>query len=76
MTLRPEIPSEALQKLGGAQVILATAPDSKSISAVIDGLRADGKLLVVGAGPESITVTPIQLIRGKHSPGMGFRNRH
>ncbi len=58
-------PSEALQKLGGAQVILATAPDSKSISAVIDGLRADGKLLVVGASPESITVTPIQLIRGR-----------
>src|SRR6266702_2764817 len=31
-------PAEALQKLGGARVILATAPDSKSISALVDGL--------------------------------------
>src|ERR1700677_1418201 len=30
-------PAQALQKLGGANVILATAPDSKSISALIDG---------------------------------------
>ena len=60
-----ENPSEALQKLGGAHVILATAPDSKSISAVIDGISANGKLLVVGAGIDSITVTPIQLIRGR-----------
>jgi D-arabinose 1-dehydrogenase-like Zn-dependent alcohol dehydrogenase len=55
-------PAEALQKLGGAQVILATAPDSKSISALVDGLAADGTLLVVGAGFESLTVTPLQLI--------------
>jgi D-arabinose 1-dehydrogenase-like Zn-dependent alcohol dehydrogenase len=33
-------PAEALQKLGGARVILATAPDSKSISALVDGLGA------------------------------------
>jgi alcohol dehydrogenase/propanol-preferring alcohol dehydrogenase len=31
-------PAETLQKLGGARVILATAPDAKSISALIDGL--------------------------------------
>jgi D-arabinose 1-dehydrogenase-like Zn-dependent alcohol dehydrogenase len=58
-------PAGELQKFGGAHVILATAPDSKSISAVIDGLSANGKLLVVGASPEPITVTPIQLIRGR-----------
>lgn len=55
-------PAEALQKLGGANVIVATAPDSKSISALVDGLAPDGKLLVIGAGQESLTVTPIQLI--------------
>ena len=33
-------PAEALQKLGGAKLILATAPDSKSISALVDGLAA------------------------------------
>jgi D-arabinose 1-dehydrogenase-like Zn-dependent alcohol dehydrogenase len=58
-------PAEALQKLGGARVILATAPDSKSISALVDGLAGNGKLLIVGAGFESLTVTPLQLIGGR-----------
>jgi len=58
-------PAQALQKLGGAKIILATAPDSKSMSALIDGLAADGKMLVVGAGFESLTVTPLQLIGGR-----------
>lgn len=55
-------PSEALQKLGGAHVILATAPDSKSMSALVDGLGPNGKMMVVGAGFDALTVTPIQLI--------------
>src|ERR1700692_3942353 len=55
-------PAEALQKLGGARLILATAPDSKSISALVDGLAANGKLLIVGAGFESLTVTALPMI--------------
>lgn len=55
-------PSAALQKRGGAHVILATAPDSKSMSDLVDGLGADGKMMVVGATFDPITVTPIQLI--------------
>ena len=58
-------PAEALQKLGGARVILATAPDSKSISALVDGLAGNGKLMIIGAGFESLTVTPLQLIGGR-----------
>jgi len=58
-------PAAALQKLGGAQVILATAPDSKSISSLVDGLAVNGTLLVVGAAFDSLTVTPIQLIGGR-----------
>ncbi|MGA1988452.1 MAG: alcohol dehydrogenase [Candidatus Sulfotelmatobacter sp.] len=57
-------PAQALQKLGGAHVILATAPDSKSISALVNGLGPRGTLMVVGAGFESLTVTPLQLIGG------------
>jgi|SRR5215469_10512940 len=53
-----------LQKLGGARAILATAPSSKAMSSVIDGLGANGVLLVVGAEPEPIQVTPVQLIAG------------
>lgn len=60
-------PAQALQKLGGARVILATAPDSKSMSALIDGLANDGKMIIVGAGFESLTVTPLQLIGGRKS---------
>src|ERR1700726_1844041 len=59
--------AEALQKLGGAQVILATAPSSKSMSEVIDGLAPNGKLLVVGASMDPIEVTPVQLISGRRS---------
>jgi D-arabinose 1-dehydrogenase-like Zn-dependent alcohol dehydrogenase len=57
-------PAEALQKLGGAHVILATAPDSKSMTALVDGLRPRGTLLVIGATMDPLTVTPIQLIPG------------
>jgi D-arabinose 1-dehydrogenase-like Zn-dependent alcohol dehydrogenase len=56
--------AEALQKLGGAQVILATAPSSKAMSELVDGLGPNGKLMVVGATFDPIEVTPIQLIVG------------
>ncbi|HUL14722.1 MAG TPA: zinc-binding dehydrogenase, partial [Terriglobales bacterium] len=56
--------AEALQKLGGAKVILATAPSSKAMSELINGLGPNGKLLVIGAGSDPIEVTPIQLILG------------
>lgn len=59
--------AEELQKLGGAQVILATAPSSKAMSELIDGLAANGKLLVVGADVAPIEVTPIQLIFGSRT---------
>src|SRR5215467_7962033 len=56
--------AEELHKLGGAQVILATAPNSKAMSALIDGLAPNGKLLVIGATFDPIEVTPVQLITG------------
>jgi len=60
-------PAAALQKMGGANVVLATAPDSKSMSALVDGLAPRGTLMVIGAGLESLTVTPVQLIFGSKS---------
>lgn len=59
--------AEELQKLGGARVILATAPSGKSKSALVDGLATDGKMMVLGASPEAIEVSPIQLIHGRRS---------
>jgi alcohol dehydrogenase/propanol-preferring alcohol dehydrogenase len=57
-------PAAVLQKLGGAHVVLATAPDSKSMSVLVNGLGPNGTLIVVGAGMESLNVTPLQLIMG------------
>ena len=58
---------EALQKLGGAQVILATAPSSKAMSELIDGLGPNGKLMVIGVAAEPIEVTPVQLVNGSRT---------
>src|SRR6266478_305582 len=54
-----------LQKLGGARAILTTAPNSKAMSSLIDGLGNNGTMMVVGATTDPIEVTPIQLIQGK-----------
>jgi D-arabinose 1-dehydrogenase-like Zn-dependent alcohol dehydrogenase len=59
--------AEALQKMGGAQVILATAPSSKAMSELIDGLGPNGKMIVIGAAFDPIEVTPVQLISGSRS---------
>jgi D-arabinose 1-dehydrogenase-like Zn-dependent alcohol dehydrogenase len=59
--------AEALQKLGGAQAILATAPSSKAMSELIDGLATNGKLIVIGVASDPIEVTPLQLIVGTKS---------
>jgi D-arabinose 1-dehydrogenase-like Zn-dependent alcohol dehydrogenase len=59
--------AEELQKLGGAQVILATAPNSKAMSELINGLGPNGKLMVIGAAFDPIEVTPLQLIPGSRS---------
>jgi D-arabinose 1-dehydrogenase-like Zn-dependent alcohol dehydrogenase len=59
--------AEELQKLGGAKVILATAPSSKAMSELIDGLGPNGKLMVIGATFDPIEVTPVQLIGGSRT---------
>ncbi len=56
-----------LQKLGGAKVILCTAPNSKAMSELADGLEAGGKLLVVGATPEPLEISPLQLIMARRN---------
>ena len=59
-------PAGELQRLGGAKAIIATAPSSKAMSALIDGLGPNGKLMVIGATFDPIEVTPPQLIFGSH----------
>jgi D-arabinose 1-dehydrogenase-like Zn-dependent alcohol dehydrogenase len=65
----------ALQEQGGARVILATAPSSKAMSELIDGLGPNGKLIVIGATFDPIEVTPVQLISGSRTiHGLGRRS--
>jgi D-arabinose 1-dehydrogenase-like Zn-dependent alcohol dehydrogenase len=55
-------PAAELQKLGGARVILATAPSGKAMSALVGGLGANGTLVVIGAAPDPVEVAPILLL--------------
>lgn len=56
-----------LQKLGGARVILATAPSAQAISPLVDGLAPRGKLLVPAAPAEPLTINVFSLISGARS---------
>lgn len=59
-------PAAALQKLGGAKVIIATVTNAEAMASVIGGLAPNGELMVIGAaGP--ISVNPIMLIGGQTS---------
>lgn len=54
-----------LQNLGGARVILATAPSGKAMSSLVGGLGINGTMVVVGASPEPIEVAPFEIIFGR-----------
>src|SRR5213076_1901996 len=56
-----------LQKLGGARVILATAPSAKAISSVVEGLSSNGNLLVPASPAEPLSINALSLIMGRRS---------
>jgi D-arabinose 1-dehydrogenase-like Zn-dependent alcohol dehydrogenase len=62
-------PAQGLQKLGGADVVLATAPNSEAMVAVIGGLKPRGTLLIVGAPHEPMILSVLPLISGKRIQG-------
>jgi alcohol dehydrogenase, propanol-preferring len=61
--------AEGLQKLGGADVVLATAPSSAAIAATLNGLKPRGKLLIVAAAFEPLQLSPLALLSGKTVAG-------
>ncbi|MES4891899.1 alcohol dehydrogenase catalytic domain-containing protein [Streptomyces sp. NPDC096012] len=61
--------AEALQSLGGADVVLATAGDSAAAAATVDGLAPRGELVVIGVDTAPLAISPAQLI----SPGRVVR---
>jgi alcohol dehydrogenase, propanol-preferring len=57
----------ALNELGGARAILATAPDGKAMSELIGGLGVRGKLIVVGVSNDPLQVSTVSLVFGGRS---------
>jgi D-arabinose 1-dehydrogenase-like Zn-dependent alcohol dehydrogenase len=51
-----------LQKLGGARVIVATAPSARAMSEALGGLALNGKLLVIGVSPEPVQASTFMLL--------------
>ncbi|MBT2650230.1 zinc-binding dehydrogenase [Bacillus sp. ISL-34] len=59
-----ENPAQALQALGGAKVILATAPDAKAISSLINGLGSDSELIIVAGSGEQLELSAMDFLKG------------
>src|SRR2546428_7027825 len=57
----------ALQSMGGARAILATAPSGEAIGPLVSGLSAPGKLIVVGVPQDPIQLNAFPLVFGGRS---------
>jgi D-arabinose 1-dehydrogenase-like Zn-dependent alcohol dehydrogenase len=55
-------PAEALQRLGGARVVMLTASSSSLAGELLGGLGRNGTLLLLGAGPEPIALHGVPMI--------------
>lgn len=53
---------QAMQALGGAAVVLATAANSQAMAATVGGLEPRGELVVIGVTPDALPIAPAQLI--------------
>jgi propanol-preferring alcohol dehydrogenase len=66
INLKTESPSEALRAWeGGADIILATPPAAEPMMAAFPGLALNGTMVVLGAPPDNIAVSPMELIMGR-----------
>jgi alcohol dehydrogenase, propanol-preferring len=61
--------AEGLKRLGGADLVLATAPNSAAIASTVNGLKARGKLLIVAASFEPLQLSALALLSGKTIAG-------
>jgi propanol-preferring alcohol dehydrogenase len=61
--------AEGLKKLGGADLVLATAPNSEAIASTVDGLKPRGKLLIVAASFDPLKLSALTLLSGKSIAG-------
>jgi D-arabinose 1-dehydrogenase-like Zn-dependent alcohol dehydrogenase len=59
--------AKELQKLGGAKVLLCTAPNGPAISALIPGLAHGGEAIIVAGTSEMLQISPFLLLAGERS---------
>ncbi len=59
---KAEDAAAALQRLGGADAILATAPSGAAIASLLPGLKPRGKLVVVGISEDAIPLAGVPLV--------------
>lgn len=59
-----EDPAKELQALGGAKVFLATAPNAKAISSLINGLGSDSELIIVAGSGEKLELSAMDFLKG------------
>lgn len=62
-----EDPSEVLKSLGGAKVIIATAPNVKAITSLIQGLGSDSELIIVAGSSEKLELSTMDFLRGPNT---------
>jgi NADPH2:quinone reductase len=70
-----EDPAARLRALGGADVVLATAPNADAIGRLVAGLGTDGEVAVVGVPEEPVEVLAEQLV-GNRSGVRGWASGH
>src|SRR5207248_8536821 len=58
---------QEMQKLGGAKVVLATAPNGKAMSEMVGALAKNGKLMIIGAASEPLSINAVQLLVDRKS---------
>jgi propanol-preferring alcohol dehydrogenase len=58
---------QALRALGGAALVVSTAPGGKAASAIIAGVRPRGHVIAVGVGPDPMELSTSALIFGTRS---------
>jgi D-arabinose 1-dehydrogenase-like Zn-dependent alcohol dehydrogenase len=61
--------ADGLKALGGAHLVLATAPNAEAMASTVGGLRSRGKLLVVAAPFDPLSVSAFGLLTGKTIAG-------
>jgi D-arabinose 1-dehydrogenase-like Zn-dependent alcohol dehydrogenase len=59
--------AKQLMKLGGARVILCTAPSGKAISGLIPGLGRNGQAIIVTGAMDMMQIPPAMLLGGEKS---------